>query len=185
MTSIKKKTKLEILSKIYINYSITLTEPSNYFALIGYREVIYSLINPIFFQKSIQTCFALLEFLIEKNYSFIFIVNLHPVLLTKFKTICAKKNYFILKDSEIFAGFLSNKKKSKRILISLFLDFSQAQLVQKEAMLMNVPLISFNDLSVNKVSSSLFIPGNFSCFSSQNLILNLLTLCFKKKNNVN
>jgi len=91
MTSIKKKTKLEILSKIYINYSITLTEPSNYFALIGYREVIYSLINPIFFQKSIQTCFALLEFLIEKNYSFIFIVNLHPVLLTKFKTICAKK----------------------------------------------------------------------------------------------
>jgi len=80
---------------------------------------------------------------------------------------------------------LSNKKKSKRILISLFLDFSQAQLVQKEAMLMNVPLISFNDLSVNKVSSSLFIPGNFSCFSSKNLILNLLTLCFKKKNNVN
>lgn len=183
MTFIKKKTKLATLSKIYLNYS--LVEPSNFFSLLGYRQQYYTLINPIFFQKSIQNCFRLLEFFIKKNYTFVFIVNLHPVLFSKFKIICEKKNYFILNDSELFPGFLSNKKKTKRVIVSLFLNFSQAQLVQKEAMLMYIPLISFSDLSTNKIASSIFIPGNFSCFSVQNLILNLLTLCFKQKNNAN
>jgi len=46
---------------------------------------------------------------------------------------------------------------------------------------MNVPLISFSDLTSNKFSSSFYITGNYNSFLSQNLILTLLSICFEQK----
>jgi len=56
-------------------------------------------------------------------------------------------------------------------------------LIQKESLQMNIPLISFNDSSSNKFSSSVAIVGSYSSLLSKNLILSLLSVCLKQKFN--
>jgi hypothetical protein len=78
-------------------------------------------------------------------------------------------------------GFLTNKKILNTVIITIFLNHKKTELIQKEALLMNVPLISFSDLTSNKFSSSFYITGNYNSFLSQNLILTLISICFEQK----
>jgi len=142
----------------------------------------FSLINPKYFKYLLKTSFLAIESFLKNKYTFVFITNISDsTLFNKFQQICRKKNYFLLKDSETFAGFLTNKKKSKIVLITLFLDYRKVDLIQKESLLMHIPLISFSDLSSNKLSSSIFISGNYNSFLVQNLILSLLSVCLQQK----
>ena len=102
--------------------------------------------------------------------------------LKNFINCVKKKKYSVLKDSETSSGFLTNKKISKTVIITLFLDHRKTELIQKESLLLKVPLISFNDLSSNKFSSSVSVSGTYNSFLSQNLILTLLSVCIEQKN---
>jgi hypothetical protein len=171
-----------ILSKVCLGSSISLSDPSNFNSLLGYRESLFSFLNPSSFQYSLKTGFSFVEFFLKHRYNVLFIINLKDsVLLNKFQRICKQKNYFLLKDSEISSGFLTNKKTSNLLIITLFLDHRKTELIQKESLLMNVPLVSFNDLTSNRFSSSIAIAGSYSSLLSRNLVLSLLSVCLKQK----
>lgn len=185
MKVIKKKSLLQsfILSKLCTGSAISYIDHSNFNFLIGYRQSLFSLINPFSFQYSLKTSFLFLESFIKNNYDFIFIANIKDsILFKKFYQLCKKKKYSVLKDSETSSGFLTNKKISKTVIITLFLDHRKTELIQKESLLLKVPLISFNDLSSNKFSSSVSVSGTYNSFLSQNLILTLLSVCIEQKN---
>ncbi len=159
----KKNLNSETLSKFCVSSSVSLTDPTHFSSLLGYRQSFFSVINPIFFQKSLKTSFLFVESFLKNNYKFVFIANIqHPVLFNKFWQICKKKNFFLLKDSETFAGFLTNKKKSKIVIITLFLDYRKTELIQKECLLMHIP------------------SGNYNSFLAQNLILSLLSISLQQ-----
>lgn len=181
----KIKSSLEdsiILSKICVSSSVGHTDPSNFFSLVGLRQPFFSLINPVLFRYSLKTSFSLIEFFLLKNFNFIIITNIqNPTLFLKFYQICKKKKILLLKDSEVFAGFLTNKFSSDKVILTLFLDSTKTELIQKECLRTSLPLISFSDLTANKFSSSVFVCGNYNSFLSQNLILTLLSICFEQK----
>lgn len=184
MKIIKKNSLINsfIFSKICVGSSIVYADPTNYNALLGYRKALFALINPFSFQYSLKTCFIFLESFVKNKYDFIFIVDIQDsILFNKFYQVCKKKQYTLLKGSEMSTGFLTNKKISNTVIITVFLNHRKTELIQKEALLMNVPLISFSDLTSNKFSSSFYITGNYNSFLSQNLILTLLSLCLEQK----
>lgn len=171
------------LSQICIGSSISLTDPSHFSNVKGYRKSFFSLINPVFFRYSLKTAFLFLESLLKKDYKLIFIVKIpDSVLFTKFSYVCSKKNHLIFKDSDISAGFLNDSNIVNSIFITLFLDQKKINLIQKETFFKGVPLISFGDLSTNKNSNSIYVGGNFDSFLAKNLILTLLINCLLKKN---
>jgi hypothetical protein len=111
------------LSQICIGSSISLTDPSHFSNVKGYRKSFFSLINPVFFRYSLKTAFLFLESLLKKDYKLIFIVKIpDSVLFTKFSYVCSKKNHLIFKDSDISAGFLNDSNIVNSIFITLFLD---------------------------------------------------------------
>jgi len=158
------------------------TDPTNFNVLLGYRKSLFALINPFSFQYSLKTCFIFLESFVKNKYDLIFIVDIHDsILFDKFSNICKKKSYTLLKGSEMSTGFLTNKKISNTVIVTLFLNHRKTELIQQETLLMNVPLISFSDLTSNKFSSSFYITGNYNAFLSQNLVLTLLAICLEQK----
>jgi len=180
MKPIKKK--VTALSKACVSPSISFVDPSQYSNLLGTRQNLFSLINPVSFKYSLKTSFLAIESFIKNKYSFIFIVNIsNQMLFNKFYQICKNKNITLLKSSETSAGFLTNKPKVKTAIITLFLDSHKIELIQKESLLINIPLISFNDLSANKFSSSIFVSGHYNSFIVQNFILTLLSVCLEQK----
>jgi hypothetical protein len=96
MKVIKKKSLLQsfILSKLCTGSAISYIDHSNFNFLIGYRQSLFSLINPFSFQYSLKTSFLFLESFIKNNYDFIFIVNIKDsILFKKFYQLCNKKKY--------------------------------------------------------------------------------------------
>jgi|TARA_Y100000991_G_scaffold2262_1_gene1902 hypothetical protein len=171
------------LSQICIGSSISLTDPSHFSNVKGYRKSFFSLINPVFFRYSLKTAFLFLESLLKKDYKLIFIVKIpDSVLFTKFSYVCSKKNHLIFKDSDISAGFLNDSNIVNSIFITLFLDQKKINLIQKETFFKGIPLISFGDLAANKNSSSVYVGGNFDSFLAKNLIVTLLVNCLLQKN---
>jgi hypothetical protein len=170
-----------ILSKIYVTQSLAYIDPSNFNYVLGTRNSLLSLVNPFLLQHSLKTSFLFLEHFLNKNYDFIFIVDIKdPILFSKLQQIL-KRKYTLLKSSDISSGFLTNKKLSKTIVVTLFLDYNKTEQIQQESLVRNIPLISFSDLSVNRFSSLVHIGGNYTSFLVQNLILTLLFICLKKK----
>lgn len=182
MKAIKTKTYYSILSKVCIGSSISYADPSNFNSLIGYRESLFSFINPFLTQYSLRIGFSFIETFLNKKYNILFIVNLQDtILFTKFNKVCKRKNFALLRDLEISSGFLTNRKTSNLLLVTLFLDHKKTELIQKESLVRNIPLISFNDLSSNRFSSSIAVVGSYSSFLSRNLILSLLSVCLEQK----
>ena len=108
----------------------------------------------------------------HKYHQIIIITKINePVLFLKFYQICKKKEIFLLKDTEVSAGFLTNNLISKKIVLTLFLDATKTELIQKECLRVNCPLLSFGGLSSSRSSSSLFVGGNYNSFFAQNFIL--------------
>jgi len=170
-----------ILSKIYIDSSIAYVDPSNFNHVLGTRYSLFSIVNPFLLQYSLKTSFLFLESFLIKKYDFIFIADIKdPILFSKFQQLC-KKKYSLLKSSDVSSGFLTNKKLSKTIIITLFLDYQKTELIQQESLVRNIPLISFSNLSVNKFSSLLYVGGNYTSFLVQNLVLTLLLVCLSQK----
>jgi hypothetical protein len=181
---IKKNNFLQsfILSKIYVDSSISYVDSSNFNYILGARGSLFSLVNPFLFQYSLKSSFLFLEAFLNKKYDFIFIADIKdPVLFNKFHQVCKKKKISLLKNSDMSSGFLTNKKLSKTVVVTLFLDYRKTELIQQESLLRNVPLISFSDLSVNRFSSSIYVGGNYTSFLVQNLILTLLFVCLNQK----
>lgn len=167
-----------ILSKICLGFSISSTDPTNFPFLLGYRKSLFSFINPFFVQSSLKIGLSFFESFLKNKYNVLFIINLKdPILLAKFRKICKSKNFSLLRDSEFSSGFLTNRRISNLLVVTLFLDSRKTQLIQKESLLTNVPLISFNELSSNKFASSVSILGAYSSSISKNLILSLLSVC--------
>jgi hypothetical protein len=173
-----------VLSKICLGSSISFIDPSNFNFLLGYRKSFFSFINPFFLQYSLKTGLSFIEYFLKSKYNILFVISLKdPIFLNKFHKICKKKNYSVLKELEVSSGFLTNRKTSNLLIITLFLDPRKTELIQKESLLMNVPLISFNDLFSNKFSSSVAIVGSYHSLLSKNLILSLLSVCLNQKFN--
>lgn len=182
MKAVKIQNYCSILSKICIGSSISYTDPSNFNFLVGYRDSLFSFINPFFTQYSLKIGFSFIETFLNKKYNILFVINLQDTtLFSKFNKICKRKNLALLKDLEISSGFLTNRKTSNLLLVTLFLDHEKTELIQKESLNRNIPLISFNDLSSNKFSSSVAVVGSYSSFLSRNLILSLLSVCLEQK----
>jgi len=184
----KNKKKNQVLSslmvtKICVGSSLSNVDPTHFSAMLGHRKFLFSLLNPFLVQHSLKTAFLFLESFVKNNYHLFLVIDTKdPTLFQKFNKICKKKNYTLLRASEIFSGFLTNKNFSNMVIITLFLDYKKMELIQKESVLTKVPLISFNDLSANKFSSSVYVFGGFNSFLSQNLILSLIAVCLSQKN---
>jgi len=169
-------------SKICLSSSISIVDPTHFNCLLGYRSSGFSLLNPFSVQSSLKVSFLLLEYFVRFRYDILFIIRIKdPALFLKFSQICRNRNFWIVRDTEILSGFLTNRSFSRTAVVSLFLDHQKTELVQKELAATNTPLISFNDLSVNRFSSSVFVGGNYDSFSTQDLILSLLSICLEKK----
>lgn len=172
-----------IFSKICVGSSISHIDPTHFFSLLGHRKDLFSLANPNLIQHSLKTGLLFVESLIKYKYNLVFIINIDDsTLFRKFDKICKMKNHLLLRSSEVSSGFLTNKKISNVGIITLFLDSGNMGLIQKESNLKKIPLISFNDLSANIFSSSIYICGNYTSFFSKNLILNLLSISLIQKN---
>jgi len=102
--------------------------------------------------------------------------------LNKFSEFCTLNKITLLRDTEIQPGFLTNNYFRKNLIITLFLDTEKTELIQKETFLKNVPLISFSTVGVNRLASSFNVTGNFNSLKTQNLIIALLSICLKTKN---
>ena len=184
MKILKKNQILNSLmfSKICVASSISKVDPTHFSALLGHRKFLFSLLNPFLVQHSLKTSFLFLESFIKNKYHLFFVINVKDLLLfQKFNKICKNKNCSLFRDLEISSGFLTNKKLPNMVIITLFLDYRKTELIQKESILMKVPIISFTDLSSNKFSSFVYAFGNFNSFFSKNLILSLLSVCLNKR----
>jgi hypothetical protein len=172
-----------IFSKILVNLSFSLADPTHFASAIGRRKSLFSILNPAFLQSSLKTALLFLESFIKNKYELIFITDIkEPLLFICFRKVCKKHNHFLYKSSEVLPGFLTNNKVNKNVVvISLFLSAQKTQAIQKETLSLQVPLISFSDLSINKNSSSFYVAGSYNSFLSQNLILNLLTVSLEQK----
>ena len=183
---VKKKNQILnslILSKICIGSSLSNVDPTQFSNLLGHRRFLFSLLNPFLVQHSLKAAFLFLEGFVKNNYELFFVINTKDLIFfQRFHTTCKNKNYLLLKASEVSSGFLTNKKISNMVIITLFLDQRKVELIQKESILMKIPIISFSDLASNKFSSSVYVFGNFNSFFSQNLILNLISVCLNKNN---
>ena len=171
-----------IFSRVCINQPISFVEKNNFHFLLGYRESLFSVMNPKFFQHSLKASFLFLESFKKQNFKFVIISAItDSVLFNKFSEFCACYKITLLKDTEIQPGFLTNNYFHKNLVITLFLDTEKTELIQKETFLNKVPLISFSAIGVNRLSSSFNVTGNFNSLRTQNLILTLLSVCFKTK----
>ena len=118
------------MSKIYVDSSISFIDSSNFKFLLGHRLSLFSLINPFLLQYSLKTGFLFLESFVTKDYDFIFISDIKDsILFNKFHQICKKNKYSLLKISETSSGFLTNKKISRTVVITLFLDHEKTGLI--------------------------------------------------------
>jgi hypothetical protein len=182
MKAVHSHNYCSILSKICLGSTISYTDPSNFNSLFGYRDSLFSFINPFITQYSLRIGFSFIENFLKKNYNILFVIKLQDTaLFSKFNKVCKRKNFALLKDSEISSGFLTNRKTSNLLLVTLFLDHRKTQLIQKESLMRNIPLISFNDLSSNRFSSTIAVVGSYSSFLSRDLILSLLSVCLEQK----
>lgn len=167
------------ISKFCVNPTMHRIDPSQYLSLIGTRQPFFSLLNLHNFKYFLRTALLAIESLVRVKSKFIIITKINePILFLKFHQICKKKEIFILKDTEVSAGFLTNNSISKKVVLTLFLDATKMELIQKECLRVNCPLLSFGDLSSSRSSSSLFVGANYNSFSAQNLILTLLSISF-------
>ena len=184
----KKKSNLNNaikLSKLCINPTLHYLDQSQYGSFIGVRQPFFSLLNVENFKYLLKTSLLLLESLLKSDNQLIIITKINdPVLFLKFYQVCKKKKNFLLKDSEVFAGFLTNNFVSKKVILTLFLDATKMEIIQKECIRINCPLISFGGLSSNKMSSSLFVSGNYNSFIAQNFILSLLSISLNVNHNI-
>lgn len=178
----KKLAESLIFSKICINHSISFTDSSHFKLLLGSRSNNFSLINPFLLKVSLKTSLLALEYSLKNKLKIIIIANISDSLLfKKFFYVCKNKNILLIKSSEVSLGFLTSRRLSNVVLVTLFLTPLKTETVQKEAALLGLPVLSFGSLSVSKHSSLLYTGGNFNLFLIQNLILTLLTICLKKK----
>jgi len=170
------------ISKFCVNPTMHHIDPSQYLSLIGTRQPFFSLLNLHNFKYFLRTSLLAIESLVKAKAKFIIITKINePVLFLKFYQICKKKEIFLLKDTEVSAGFLTNNLISKKVVLTLFLDATKTELIQKECLRVNCPLLSFGGLSSNRSSSSLFVGGNYNSFFAQNFILTLLSISFSLK----
>jgi len=169
-------------SKICLNSSISAIDPTHFRYLLGYRSSGFSLLNPVSVQSSLKVTFLLLEYFVKFRYKILFIVSVKdPILFIKFSQVCKDRNFLLIRDTEMLPGFSTNKSFRRTVVVTLFLDREKTEMVQKELAPTNTPLILFNDILVNRFSSSIFIGGNYESFSTQDLILTLLSICLEKR----
>lgn len=170
------------ISKFCVNPTMHHIDPSQYLSLIGTRQPFFSLLNLHKFKYFLRTGLLAIESLVKAKAKFIIITKINePILFLKFYQICKKKEIFLLKDTEVSAGFLTNNLISKKVVLTLFLDATKMELIQKECLRVNCPLLSFGGLSSSRSSSSLFVGGNYNSFFAQNFILTLLSISFSLK----
>lgn len=185
MKTLKKNYVLNsiISSKICVGSSISDIDPTHFSALLGHRKSLFSILNPFLVQHSLKTAFLFLESLVKNNYHLFLIIDTNDfTFFQKFDKVCRNKNHSLLRASEISSGFLTNKNVTNIVIITLFLEQRKSELIQKESIIMKVPIISFSDLASNKFSSSVYAFGNFNSFFSQNLILSLISICLDQNN---
>ena len=60
----------KIFSKVCISQPISLVEKNNFHFLLGYRQSLFSVINPKFFQYSLKTSFLFVESFKKQNFKF-------------------------------------------------------------------------------------------------------------------
>ena len=172
----------KIFSKVCISQSISLVEKNNFYFLLGYRESLFSVINPKIFQYSLKASFLFIESFKKRKFKFVIISAItDSVLLNKFSEFCTLNKITLLRDTEIQSGFLTNNYFHKNLIITLFLDTEKTELIQKETFLKHIPLISFSTVGVNRLASSFNVTGNYNSLKTQNLILTLFSVCFKTK----
>jgi len=172
----------KIFSKVCISQPIRLVERSNFSFLLGYRESLFSVINPKLFQYSLKASFLFIESFKKQNYKFVIVSAItDSVLFNKFSEFCSRNKIILLRDTEIQPGFLTNNYFRKNLIVTLFLNTEKTELIQKETFLKNVPMISFSTVGVNRLSSSFNVSGNYNASKTQNFILTLLSVCFKTK----
>jgi hypothetical protein len=184
MKKINKKVLGEslIFSKVCIAQPIAFTDPSHFKVLLGYRPTLFSLINPFLLKSSLKVGLLALESFMKNKYNIIIIANIEDsVLFNKFCRVCKNQNILLLKSSDVSLGFLTSRRTRNLVLVTLFLSPLKTEIIQKEAALISLPIITFGSLLTSKNSSLLHIGGNFDIFTVQNLILTLLTICLKKK----
>jgi hypothetical protein len=170
------------ISKFCVNPTMHHIDPSQYLSLIGTRQPFFSLLNLPNFKYFLRTALLAIESLVKVKSKFIVITKINePILFLKFHQICKKKEIFLLKDTEVSAGFLTNNLISKKVVLTLFLDATKMELIQKECLRVNCPVLSFGGLSSSRSSSSLFVGGNYNSFFAQNFILTLLSISFSLK----
>jgi len=176
-----------IISKIILGSQFKKVDPTNFKFILGTRQSLFFLINPLLFNSHLKTGLQFFSWLLSSNFKLFFIVNFNNfVLFQKFKVICQKNNWIILDEHEIGPGILTNRNNEKIALITLFLSHDKAEFVRKEVSLCDIPTLSFSSLDQNKTGSFVFVGGNYTSFFSKNLIISFLMLCIysqKEKNN--
>lgn len=179
----KNLTESFVFSKICISHPVSFIDSSHFSSLLGNRSSFFSLINPFLLKTTIKTGLLALESFLLNNYDVIFIANIEDQILSKkFYQICKKKNILLIKNLDVSLGFLTSRRTQNLVVVTLFLTPLKTELIQKEAALTSIPVISFGSFLTSKHSSLLHVGGNYGLFAAQNLILTLLTICLKKKN---
>lgn len=172
-----------LFSKICVNSFFSTTDPNNFSFLLGHRSNLFHLANPFLVEHSLKTGFYFFESFVTNGYRILFIADFSDERLSlRLSILCKQTKNLFLKNQFTHSGFLTTKKLPKKILIvSLFLDGEKTQFFQKICFLRNVPLLSFADFSNTCLSSSSYLPGNYSTFFSQNLVVNFLSICLFRK----
>jgi hypothetical protein len=184
MKFIKKKlVESFIFSKICITNPLPFADSSHFNTLLGNRNSFFSLLNPFLLKTSIKTGLLVLEAFLIHKHDILFIANIDDkILFNRFYQICKKKNFLLVKHTDVSLGFLSSRRAQHIVVVTLFLSPLKTELIQREAALTGTPVITFGSLLTSKHSSLLHVGGNYGLFAIQNLILTLLTICLEKKN---
>lgn len=171
-----------LFAKICVNSFFSTTDPTNFSLLIGYRFNLFHLINPFLVEHYLKTGLYFFESFVVKNYRIFFIADfVDERLFLKLSSLCKKTGNLLLKNQELQSGFLTTRKTPKNlVIVTLFLDSERTEFFQKVCFLRDVPLISFNNLSNNRMSSSLSLLGNYTSLFSQILIVNFISICLSQ-----
>lgn len=160
------------------------TDPTNFF-LIFFKKIKlnFSVLNPLILQLTSKQCFLFLKKNIKVKNPIIYVFNIENSQLRQIISFFfLKKNIYYLDSKKDIKVHEYNEifKKKNLIIVSLFLPSEQYVNLQKLAVKMNIPLISFTTLDFSKFSSQLNCTGAFSLDYAQFLIILMLILLYEK-----
>jgi hypothetical protein len=165
-------------SNICVENSLNKIDPTQIEFLLGYRNNLFTIINPVKVLYSLKNFLRFLREFSKTSSTPCFVIDIsNAELHRRFKFFCIKKGILFVDARENFISFYDKLSTKPDVIVTLFLDERILEHIYSKTLYEQVPLVGIKRLSSNFFSTSSQILGNFDTNSlTQNFIVSLIIL---------